>query len=219
MRKNKLGTIVIAAVLVLLSVSTMSCSSMKKAPRERNETFIADVNAFDVEVFHLYTTLNMGKPKISDFSVYFAPRTNYLFINGRVGADQIRVGFDYKERQSITAAVNKYLVDYENGTIPNAKPSKKNAYSKGDVLIEWGMVGLSHEVDTTYITNAQYLEPDKPYFRIFFNSATEEGEEYVNSPRVSIFISPSQWEKIVEACNQERLVEMTDAILEEANAF
>ena len=205
--------------LLSVLIAFTSCASKEKPPRERDETFIANINPFEVETYHVYATVNIGKPKVSDFYVTFAPRTNYLFIKARLGIDVVRIGFSYEDRMMINDAVNQYLEAYENGTIPDVKPTKKNAYSKGTVLFEWGATGLAHQVVTNYRTNAQYLEPNKPYFLISIDSKAEEGTDHVSSPRIGIYISPSQWENIIEKCSQENLEAMTDEILAEAEAF
>ena len=69
------------------------------------------------------------------------------------------------------------------------------------------------------MTNVEYILEGKPYFRIQLQQAKEDDGSGNSSPRVMVYISPSQWEKIIEACNQERLGELTDAILEEADEF
>ena len=213
--KKKLITTITLCIIILFS----SCASKQKVIRERSESFIADINSFEVATFHLYTTLGMGKPKISDFYVRFAPRTNYLYAKARIVIDVIEIGFSYHERLNIKDAKEKYILAYESGNIPNTKPTKKNAISKGNTSVAWGSLGLTHEVDTTYITNIQYLEADKPYFRFRFVQEEEVSGENVHSPALCLYISPSQWEQIMEACNQEHLVEMTDEILAQAEAF
>ena len=207
-------------LLTIVIVLLFSCCATKKIlPKERNESFIADINAFDIDTFHLYaSSSNIGKIKISDFDVSFAPRSNYLIVTGRVGVNAVRIAFSYEERKSLLEAKKVYIDAYEQNIIPDEKPTKKNKYSQGTVSVEWGVAGFAHDVETTYITNAQYLEKDKPYFRILFNQSESEADK-VYSPKISIYISPSQWEKIIEACNQEHLVDLTDKILEEANAF
>ena len=197
-----------------------SCASKQIEKRERSETFIADINSFEIGTVHLYTTITaFGKPKISDFNIYFSPRTNYVFAKAKIGIDLVQIGFSYEERQKLNQAKEIYFFAYENNTIQNAKPTKKNSISQGNASVEWGSFGLSHEVMTTYMTNTQYLEPDKPYFRIKFIQKEEEQGDNVKSPALCIYISPSQWKKIVEVCNQEHLVEMTDEILAQAEAF
>lgn len=215
MKKNYLTLITISVFLILLT----GCASKPKTPKVRSETFIADVNPFAVENFHLYTTKSINKPTISDFTLYFAPKTNYVLLNSKIGVNFVRIDFSYEERLALNEARNKYLQALESGTIPDEKPKKKNAYSTGKIQVSWGVAGLTHFVNTSYITNAYYLEPDKPYFRISIEPAEEEGNEHVYSPSFCIYISPSQWESIIEACNQDHLVALTDEIVNQANAF
>ncbi len=215
--KNRHSIILISTLLItLLSVS---CASKDKPPRPRDETYIADLASFDVESFHLYASFGKGRPKIQEFTFYFAPRTNYLFLTGRIGIDNIEAGFSYKERQDLLKAVQLYLDDYEAKTLPKDKPSKKNAYSTGQVGFRWGVTNLGYETDTTYMTNVEYILEGKPYFRILFEQSKDSKGSNNSSPRVNIYISPAQWEKILEACNQDHLVELTDAILFEADEF
>ena len=204
---------------LLLIISLTSCASKDKPPRERDETYIADINMFTVETFNLYSAFGMGQPKVQDFTFIFEPRTNYLYARGRIGIDQVEVAFSYKERQKILAAKDMYILEYETDNLTKQKPSKKNAYNTGSVPIRWGVTGLGHSTVTTYMTNVQYILKDKPYFRILFSPAKEDDGSENSSPKIMVYISPAQWEKIIEACNQERLVELTDAIIEEADEF
>lgn len=214
--KKSLFTLI---TLSLLFITLTGCASKQKTPKERSETFIADINPFAVENFHLYTSKSINKPTISDFTVYFAPKTNYVLLSSKIGVNFVRIDFSYAERLALNEAKNKYLQAYESNSIPDEKPKKKNAYSTGKIQVSWGVAGLTHFVNTTYITHAYYLEPGKPYFRIEIEPAEEAGNEHVYSPSFCIYISPSQWESIVQACNQDNMVALTDAILEQAEAF
>ena len=217
--KNKIIQTVIVVMGVILTISTTSCVTKKKIVHERNDSYIADLDAFGVETFHLYaSSSNIGKVKVSDFYVTFAPRTNYVLVTGRVGINTIRISFSYEERQSLLKAHDAYIAAFESSSLRDVKPTKKNAFTTGTAYVEWGAAGLGHEVETTYFTNTQFLEENKPYFLIQFNQ-TEEKISEVYSPKLFIYISPSQWEKIIEACNQEHLISMTDKIVEEAEAF
>ena len=147
---KKLSTLLVFIFCIIL---LSGCASKEKVLRERDETFIADIDSFEVATLHLYTTIgSLGKPRISDFYFRFAPRTNYLFAKARVGIDLIEIGFSYPERLKVNQAKEEYIEAYESGNIPNVKPTKKNAISKGDVSVSWGSLGLTHEVLTTYIT-------------------------------------------------------------------
>ena len=217
---KKISKITIALSVLIISITSISCASKKlPAPKERSDTFIANVNPFEIGTFHVYAgSSNIGKLKISDIYLTFDPRTKCVMAAGRIGVNAVRLGFSYEERKSLLAAKETYCAAVEALAIPKAKPTKKNAYSTGSVSIEWGALGLAHYVMTSYITNAEYLEENKPYFRILLTQ-TEDERTQVYSPKIFIYISPSQWDKIVEACNQEKLVAMTDEILAEAEAF
>ena len=114
--------------LVLLTALFTACASKPKEVRPRGDDFVADINAFDVATFHLYANLNLGSPKVCDFYFTFAPRTNTLFVKGRVGVDVVRIGLSYSERQSLLQAHDLYLQAYETSSIPDVKPKKKRVF-------------------------------------------------------------------------------------------
>ncbi len=207
-------------LFILISIFLLgSCASKKIIVRERSESFIADINPFEIDTFHLYaSSSNVGKVKVSDLYFTFDPRSNYIYVSGRIGVNAVRFGFSYEERKSLLEARNAYIRAYEASAIKDVKPSKKNAFSTGTVSVEWGAAGLAHGVETGYFTSTQYLEKDKPYFLIQFIQTEEEISE-VYSPKIFVYISPAQWEKIIEACDQQVLVEMSDRIMEEAQEF
>ncbi|MBR6341417.1 MAG: hypothetical protein IKR64_05920 [Treponema sp.] len=210
--------ILLLFILILL-FTLSSCASKEKAPRERDETFIADIDQFVVETYPLYASFSMNNPKIYEFNFIFSPRNNYLFIRGRIGIDQVEAGFSYNERQKLIQAKNLYLKDYETNSFTKEKPSKKNAYSTGHVFFRWGSAGLTHSANTPYITNVQFIRDGKPYFRLLFEQTKEDDDSGNYSPRINVYISPAQWDQILAACNQEHLVELTDEILAQAEAF
>ena len=211
--------------LLTLTIFTISlfasCASTSKetAPRERDETFIADIDSFKLDTLHLYTQKKTGKPKVNDLTLSFDPRSNYLIVYTKIGLDYVRIGFSYEDRKSMLEAYNKYMEAFEARDIPNEKPTKKNAYTTGYALIGWGMTNYSYEANSKYQTNAYYMEPGKPYFRLYFNAGAAFSDNSIYSPPFSIYLSPAQWETILELCNQEALVARVDEILAEADAF
>lgn len=211
--------LIITSILFALSLTGCATTTKTTAPRERDETFIADIDSFEVESFNLLTAKKNNKTKVTQVNITFSPRTNNLFIDTKVGMNYIRIVLPYQERSAILEAHNKYLEQYDSNTIKNEKPSKKNAYSNGFSKIQWGTLGYAHSANAEYITNAYYLEPDKPYFRISFLQQESEKEKGTYSPITNIFISPAQWEKIYDVCKQEHLVQLVDDILMEAAEF
>ena len=214
---NKALKIVTYTLIAMLFVA---CASKEKTPRERDEFFVADISPIEIGTYHLYASFGLSKPKICDFNISFYPRTNVVYIKGRVGMDIIMVGFNYKERQSIGQAKDKYIEAYKNHTLKNEKPSKKNSFSTGTLPFGWGALSPSYHATVNYLTNAEYILENKPYFRIRFESTRGLGDDSkVSSPRTSIYISPAQWEQITKDCSQENLESLADEVLNQANNF
>lgn len=212
-KRNILLTTVLFTVILFTG-----CASKQKIKKERSENFIADIDQFSIGEFHLYTRMTISAPKISDFSFSFIPRTNNIAIRTKITPDYVQLFFSYAERQKLKKAAEEYLDNYNNGLIKNEKPTKKNAFYTSNIPCSWGMLGYSHDIQVTYSTNIEYLEPDKPYFRLKFNSITDP-EDGSTSPAFSIYISPAQWRTIFEMCNQEILVSKVDEILQEADVW
>ncbi len=215
----KKSLLLVTTILSIFFITGCASKDVERPPRQRDETYVADLDALNLETFHLYTINKNGKPKITDFTISFAPRTNYILVSSKTGINIARVGFSYQERVAIKEAHDQYLAQLNSNTIDRSKPSKKNAYSRGIASIEWGMGGIGHSTNTYYMTNAYFLEEGKPYFRILMEATEEEPGTQLYSPKYSIFISPAQWEKIEELCKQENLEAMVDEILAEANEF
>ena len=206
-------------VLVLLSIfSLSSCASKQKAPRERSETYIADLAPFYVDELHLYTKTTIGNPKITDIEVSFSPRSNAISFKMKIGLDVIRIVFSYSERQKLFNSAEQYIDDYNNDLLEDVKPTKKNALIKSELPVSWGVFGMTHDVKVKYITNVEFLEAKKPYYRIKFD-ATTDPEDGSTTPAFCIYISPSQWQTIFEMCDQATLEARCDEIVEQAEAF
>lgn len=204
--------------ITLFTISLSSCASKHKVQKERSDTFIADIDAFEIDEIPLYASLALTNPKVCNFALDFYPRTNSIVVESRISVDSVSIKFSYEERKKIYEAALKYLELYQNKEIKNEKPNKKNTLTGGNLPLMWGVVGLSHSLTVKYTVNIEFLEPDKPYFRLKLD-ATDDYTDNSSSPPINIYISPSQWEKIMEMCSQERLEQMTDDILAQAEEF
>ena len=215
--KKTISIILTLSTLIIILFS--GCASKEKPVRVRDENFVADVPYFKVGVVHLYSSFSLNKPKVHDFQVTFYPRSNYLYITGRIGADIVDIGFSYNERKSLAQAKDAYLEAFKKGQLKKEKPTKKNAFSSGTVRFFWGTFAANNETVAKYYTNVQYILDDKPYFRILFEQTKELEDPDKTSPRMNFYISPAQWEQIMEMCNQEVLEARTDEIVAQADAF
>ena len=127
----KKQTLLITSILFALSLTACASTSKTQTPRERDETYIADLDSFEVETFNLYTARKNNKTKISPLTVTFAPRTNNVYVDTKVGMNYIRIILSYQERMALKEAHDIYLEQFEAKTIKIEKPTKKNAYSNG----------------------------------------------------------------------------------------
>ena len=206
-------------ISVLLSATIFtSCASKHLVQKERSDTFIADMDSFYINDIHLYSSLAMNNPKICDYELDFYPRSNSISIQGRVSVDSVYIVFPYAERVKLYNAAQEYLSAYENNEIKNEKPTKKNAFFTSEASLMWGVLGLSHSLKVKYSANTEYLEPNKPYFRLKFE-ATDDYTDNSTSPAINIYISPSQWQTIFELCDQETLEAKCDEIIAQAETF
>lgn len=212
-------TRLLSFAFIIFSIFTItSCASKHKVVKERSDTFIADIDPFELDEIPLYASLALANPSPKTFVLDFYPRTNNISIEGRIAPDAINLVFDYAERQKLYEAAQQYIQAYEEGTIKKEKPSKKNVICKGNVPLMWGVIGLSHSLNVNYSANIEFLEPDKPYFRLKFD-ATDDYSDNSSSPAINIYISPSQWKTLFEMCDQETLEARCDEIMEQAEAF
>lgn len=206
-------------ITIFTSLLFSACASKSKiVKKERSETFIADLDSFYMDEINLYSSLAMNNAKICNYEFDFYPRTNNISIQGKISVDAVYVVFSYAERVKLYNAAQEYLEAYQNGTIKNEKPTKKNAFFTSEAPIMWGVLGLSHSLKVKYSAHVEYLEPDKPYFRLKFDP-TDDHSDNSTSPSFSIYISPSQWTRIFELCDQQSLEAKCDELLAEAEEF
>lgn len=207
--------------LIILSVF-ISCASKKelqaKPEQVRTENFIADLDPFFLGNLHLYTKQSVNSPKITDFDVYYNPRSNSISFTFKLGLNIVQLSYSYSERKEIYSSAKQYIFNYENNFITEEKPTSKNAYLKGKSPISWGVFGLVYSAITKYQVNTEYLWIDKPYYRLRYETSKAQDDD-ANSPAFAIYISPTQWQMIFEMCDQASLEAKVDEILSQAEVF
>lgn len=211
-------------LVIILSVNILltSCASKQKAPRQPDENFLADISNFQLGEINCYCTGDITKPKITNFSFSISPKTNNILVKGHVGLNTVLFSLSYAERLKINESFNTYLEDIKNTKLENRKPKLKNSYTNGYTFVQWGAAGLSHEVDSTYFTNYEFItltDKSQPYFYFLVDSAAEENSEHIYSPRLKIYLSPAQIKTIIELCSQDRIQQEVNNILSQANTF
>ena len=219
MKFCKINIVLISFIAFLFLTS---CASSKtKEPRQMDDTFLADLEDFDLGEISIQTSLNKNQPKVTQVSIQCTPRSNTIKFYFKLGMDTMGINFTYNERMALNQVFDEYITQINEGRLENRKPTKKNAYSIGNFTVAWGVLGLTHYVDTTYYTNYKFVEERKPYFIIQAESSverTESGQNY-NSPTFTIYLSPAQIQKLREICSQQKLVDYVNSVYTDAYDF
>ena len=71
----------------------------------------------------------------------------------------------------------------------------------------------------TYFTNYEYLEENKPYFKLKVNATPYPEEENVSSPNLELFFSPSQLETLINVVNYEVIYAKVEELKSEAYSW
>lgn len=208
MKKTVFGFLKIVAVSACMVV-LFSCAT-NKGPEEPDPNFIADISPFEFDSCQLLSGKGNDKPDAIDITYTFNPRTNEVWAGTEVSIDDYLIVFSYEDRLALADAMNQYLALYEAGNLPEQKPKKKNAITKGSLKVYWGVFGYAYNGYTEYYTGYQYLEKGKPYFFIDMGQAYDS-EEDAYSPLCRIYLSPAQIRKQFDILNQNRLVDESKA--------
>ena len=191
----------IACLLLLISLF-MGCLSTKSVTKEADPNFLGDFNPIQLENF-IAGRYSMGQLKPLEIEAYFVPRNNNLELYFRDGMNKYALILPYEARQAIEKAGQQYLTTYEEGTLVEEKPTEKNATQTAQASLSWGVVGLARNGTTKIYTNHEYMEKDRPYFRITIKQTTDKEDSSVLSPRVEIYFSPTLLRTFLEATQQE----------------
>lgn len=208
---KKILLIILTALLLILT----GCESTPKPPKVRGDDWIADLGPFNMDYIRCQEGGSFGKISPVDLVMYLYPRSNTLEIRWKSGMNYICWDLSKKDRDAITECAQKYLAAYNEKNLPEQKPSKKTAWWSGILPIAWGVGGFTYTTKANSYITYNYAEEGKPYFMIHSDPTRAPDEENVSSPKVSIYMSPAQVEKLIELISQENLNAEVDAILDE----
>ena len=170
------------------------------------ENFLANIEPIELEsLFFLKKSGKKVKPR-EVTKVGLIPRTNAVEFHFRDGSNDIAVIWRKAERDKILEACNTFLQQYEGKTVPHVKINKKNAYFVSKCSLWFGLLSpvMGCEKNVYYVI-PEFIDK-KPYLLIRF-VPTETTSENSNTytPKVSLYMSPSQIRDFVEVMNQEKL--------------
>ncbi len=215
---KKILSFLLLAGIVLFT----SCKTTRLTPqRQPDEFFLADLNEMDLGTISCLTAFGKTKTKATDVTFSINPRTNELVVRFRLGIDVIELVYTYAERNKINDTITTYLEDVKDSNLAHRKPNKKNSYILfKDGYVGWGLTLISHRVyDVLYFTNYEFLENNKPYFKMQYYSSKEKEKKDIGSPYFAIYLTPVQLRKIREICDQDAIMEKVNAKLSAVYTF
>ena len=217
----KLKHILPLAMCITLLFS--ACTTTKKVI-EPDPNYIGNFEPIQLDNI-LCIQESMGKLQPLELETYFIPRTNNVEIYFRKGLNNICIIFEVDERKGVYEGIMQYAEDialYMDGNknaLPEREATRSNYYTEGTASIAWGVMGLSRNNTTTYQTNYQYLEQNKPYFELMIEKTIDKNDGSTYSPVTRIYFSPTHLENLLETLSQEALVALVKDKEAEAFAF
>lgn len=212
----------IVTVCLFCFVLFSSCASKSGVSnRQPDDNFLADLDEFYLGDLNILSSYNKKKPSATEIAFYCNPRTNNVKLRFKIGMDYIGLTIPYSERVKIGNSFDEYTEAIKNPKLENIKISKKTAFQTGEIGIGWGVIGISNEVDTTYLASYQFIENNKPYFALKFESTREIKENVQGnpSPVFTLYLSPAQIRKVRDLCSQDVLVDIVNSKISSAYEY
>ena len=171
-------------ILTLILFGYVSCAS-KKVDITDDPNYLGNFDPFHVGKVMCLAETTFGKTKPIDVELYFVPRTNSFQSQFRDGMNNVCLIWTPEQRELLMSSIEKYITAY-NGDVKmeDRKPKAKNAFETGKIEIYWGLAGYTRNTLANYYTNYEYLEENKPYFKINVSATPYPEEEHVSSPTV-----------------------------------
>ena len=216
MKKN----IFISFLVLLLVIFSFSCSSFRIVEKEPDPYYLGDFNPFYIGDVMCLSKSTFGSSKPVELNFYFAPRTSNIEVRFTSGMNKVLLAWTPEECKAIFSSIEEYSELINSGVkLENRKPTKKNAFYNGKVDIYWGVGGYTRDTLATYFTNYEYLEENKPYFKVKVNATPYEKEENVSSPNLDLFFSPSQLENLINVVNYDTIYAKVEELKTEAYSW
>lgn len=216
----------ITAVLTALAISFMVISCASKGTEdydysydytEDESIYINDTepvstddylaNLDPVELESLYFLHKSGK-KVTPKQVkrvYLVPRTNIVEIHLHDGVNNLVIIWRKAERDKIIEACKTFLQQYDEKTLPHTKITMKNAYFNSRCSLWYGVLTPSTGCEKNrYYMICEFINK-KPYLLLRFAPTESTSDPGLFSPKVSLYMSPSQIRDFLEVIDQENL--------------
>ena len=171
------------------------------------EDFLANIDPVDLAP--LYFLKKSGKKVVPKEvgKVGLVPRTNAVELHFRDGTNEIAIILRKAERDKILNACQKFLYQYEDKTIPHTKTNRKNAYFNSTCSVWYGLISTSNGCEkNNYYVIPEFIDK-RPYLLIRFAPTKNTSGEDSFTPKISLYMSPSQIRDFMEQMDQTKLEE------------
>ena len=173
---------------------------------ESNENFLADLNPVELApIYFLRKSRKTMKP-LEVKKVALIPRTNAFEFHFRESANDIAIILRKAERDKILAACQNFLDNYENKSLEHFRVSSKTAYFKSKCSLWYGLMSPNVGCEATeYFVSHEFVNK-RPYLIIRFlatRTTSDNGKNF--TPKISLYMSPSQIRDFMESINQDNL--------------
>ena len=185
---------------------------------ELTDDFLGDFDPFRVkEIIVLSKSSKQMKPK-ELANNYLYPRSNNLELTFRNGINKVNITLTKNERTKLSDTMKLFLEQYEAKTLPRHKVNSKTAYFISTCSMTYGVASQDYIVDKCkYWTNCEIFNK-RAYFLInFAPTATRTEKDY--SPRIKLYLSPSQIPEFLELLDQEYLNSQVKILREKAYTY
>ena len=174
--------------------------------REVGDNFLANIDP--VYLPSLFFLKKSGKKMVPKevSKVAIVPRTNAVEWHFYDGTNNIAIILRKAERDKIFEACNQFLEKYESKTLEHTKVGKKNAYFVSKCSVWYGLLSAANgcEANNYYVTH-EFVNK-RPYLLLrFLPTRSTDEDNYSYTPKISLYMSPSQIRDFLEQMSQEEL--------------
>lgn len=185
---------------------------MPDAPKV-TEDFLGDFDVIELEsLMFLQKSNGNVKPKEIN-KVYLVPRSNNVEFHFRDAVNSCCFILSYAERQKILNACQTFLDQFEQKTLPHHKINSKTAYVASKCSLWFGLMSpASGSEQNDYFVNCEFINK-QPFLLLQFLPTRCEKSSNAFTPKISLYMSPTQIKAFMETLKQENL----NAKVEELN--
>lgn len=193
-------------------------NSLMLKHEEATDDFLADFGVIQMQnLMMLKKSGKTVKPK-EIRSVYLVPRQNSVEITYRDITNVITFKLDKKEREKILATCQDFLDQYEAKTLPHHKINAKTAFMNSHTTLWFGITSPTNEcTKTEYYMNCEFIDK-RPYLLLKFVPTRCDTVDAF-TPKVEIYMSPSQIRDFMEQMAQENLVSLVEELSRRAYTY